>query len=336
MAKRIGTVIHGALGDCYEQLCVVKNIRTTNPGGKWIGFFAVKERLEAMRHFELDMLDEVYGADQLPNVPVDEFYQFQINDIELRQELLDRLPDEIRNKFNFKTNILPWHVLRSIDYSKSGFGLELSQAGTSYLPLCCDLNGVTEALFTSKFTVGYLWRYRVGGGAVSPMFQKSQEWILRTKSELFNELIEKYNAHIIIAGMGKTSDSVPCEHNAAAAGVVAGEYQSKYTESRLNIPGDCCTYLKGLGYAAEMAIMSRCDLLLMMPSGFSEPLWMRRNTPAVLIDPPPVYLAKLWRHRMPFFNNLQLDYALYNITSHTKENVLKFLLRHKLLNRVSR
>lgn len=336
MSQRIGTIIHGAYGDCYEQLCAIKLLKLKHPEESWIGFFATRDRMEAMTHFKLDMLDEFYGPDEINTVPIDKFYQFQINDEELREELLDRLPQETRRKFDFSQNILPWHILRSFDYSRSGLGLELSETGAEYLPVCCELNGLSDELFAKKFTVGYLWRHRGKQGAVSPLFQKSREWILRTKSELFNELIDNYNAHIIIAGMGKPVAPLSGEINQAqqASGVLEGEYRAKYTDARLDLPDDSCTYLKGLGYAAEMEIMSRCDLLLMMPSGFSEPLWMKRKNPMLLMDPPPVYMAKLWKNRMPFFNNLQIDYAFFNLfVQHNKSNVLKFLVQHNLLSK---
>lgn len=331
--KRIGTILHGALGDYYEQLCSIKIMKTSMPEAKWIGFFAVKERMDAMVHFDLSMLHEVYSAEEIERVDVDEFFQFQIKDIELTEDILDHLPDKIREKFDLNTNILPWHTIRSFDFTISGLSLELSETGKAYLPLCYSLNKVTEELLNSKFTVGFLWRYRSKGGAVNPLFQRSKEWILKTKSELFNELITKYNAHIIIAGMDKgeqpSGDILDAQK---VAGVVNGEYKSKFTNDTFDTPSDHCTYLKGLGYAAEMEIMSRCDLLLLMPSGFSEPLWMRHCNKVLVMDPPPVYMAKIWRNRMPLFNNNKLAYAWFNtFTPHTKDNVITFLERNSLL-----
>jgi len=331
--KIIGTIIHGALGDCYEQLIAIKINKTLITNTKWIGFFAVKERMDAMVHFNLEMLDEFYQIEEIGNVNVDEFYQFQIKDIELRTGVLDHLDDNVRAKFDFEKNILPWHTLRSFDYAKGGLSLELSDTGKSYLPLCCRLNNVSDELFITKFTIGFLWRYRSKGGAVNPLFQRSKEWILKTKSELFNELIDKYNAHIIIAGMDKGEQlSGEMLEAQKVAGVVNGEYKSKFTSDALDIPSDGCTYLKGLGYAAEMEIMSRCDLLLLMPSGFSEPLWMRHSNKVLIMDPPPVYMAKIWRNRMPLFNNKKLAYAWFNtFIPHTKDNVIAFLKRNLLL-----
>lgn len=329
----LGTIIHGALGDCYEQLCAIKLLKLTMPDTKWIGFFAVSERMDAMVHFKLDMLDEVYKIDVIESVHVDKYFQFQIKDAELNDEVLNRLSNKLRIKFDFKNNILPWHVLRTIDYENGGIKLELSEIGKTYLPICCDLNNVSDEVFNSKFTVGFLWRYRVKGGAVNPLFQRSKEWILKTKSELFNELIDKHNAHIIVAGMDKGSAQTNEITNAQkVAGVVSGEYNSKYTNDTLEILSDNVCYLKGLGYAAELEIMSRCNLLLLMPSGFSEPLWMKHSEKVVLIDPPPVYMAKLWRNNMPFFNNNKLYYRWFNtFTPHTKSNVLKFLYKNSLL-----
>lgn len=337
MSRRIGTIIHGAFGDCYEQLCAIKLLKSNKRDVHWIGFFATRDRMDAMIHFSLDFLDEVHPADDIQKVPVDEYYQFQVKDEELRRDILYQLPRELLRRFNIKDNILPWSHLKSIDYTKTGISLDLSEAGRRYLPTCYSLNGISEELFSNKFTVGYLWRHRAKGGAVNPLFQKPKEWILQTKSDLFNELIHTYNAHIIIAGMGKEQRLSHEVSNALhTAGVLQGEINCKFTDARLDIPDTSATYLKGLGYAAEMEIMSRCDLLLMMPSGFSEPLWMKRNNPVLLLDPPPVYMAKLWRHRMPFFNNHQIDYAVFNmLVQHNKSNVITFLERHDLLRKRS-
>lgn len=334
---RIGTVIHGALGDCYEQLCAIRILRAhVTTGDRWIGFFDDPNRLQAMLHFELDMLDEVHADESMAEVPVDRFYQFQVRDPELRENLLDRLPEHIKTKFDTTQNLKPWHVIREHDYGSSGLGLALSAAGRRFLPTCMTLNQVDPQLFGRTFTVGYLWRYRQGGGAISSKFQRPAEWILRTKSELFRRLIDTYGAHVFICGMNQSraiaaQSEVPMDVLREGA-FVEGEMRSKYAEHRLDLPASSTTYLRGLGYAAEMAIMARCDLLLMMPSGFSEPLWMLRRPPVVLLDPPPHYLAKLHWNRMPLFDNNRPDSALFHaLVPHTAGNVLSFLRWRKLL-----
>jgi hypothetical protein len=44
--KRIGTIIHGALGDCYEQICAIKVLKDKGKLGKWIGFFVDERQLK--------------------------------------------------------------------------------------------------------------------------------------------------------------------------------------------------------------------------------------------------------------------------------------------------
>ena len=156
--KIIGTIVHGALGDCYEQLCAIKILRASDKSAKWIGFFAVKERLAAMRHFELNMLDEVYLADAITTVNVDKYFQFQINDIELRRDVIDQLSANIKNKFDLTKNIKPWHAIRSRDYNKSNLELDLSQIGKDYLPICAKESSVDMDMFGKRVTIGYLWR----------------------------------------------------------------------------------------------------------------------------------------------------------------------------------
>jgi len=332
--KRIGTIIHGALGDCYEQLCVIRGLRQKDPDNRWIGFFAVKERLDAIRHFKLDMLDEIHLASHIPQVTVDYFYQFQVKDDELRRDIIDVLPEDIRSKFDLKCNRKPWSHIRSHNFKLTGLGLELSDVGKNYLPVCFKENGIDPAIFGRNFTVGYLWRYRSPRGAVKGYFQQSKDWIIHTKSKLFRRLIDEYDAHIFICGMNKDKKviaSMPKEI-LAEAGFVEGEYRCKFAEERLDLPRDRCVYLKGVGYAAEMEIMSHCDLLLMMPSGFSEPLWMKKKAPVVLVDPPPDYMLKIAWNRMPLFSNLiPRFFYCNNFVRHTADNIIDFLNQQKLL-----
>jgi len=153
MGKRIGTIIHGALGDCYEQLCAIRKLRKTNPDCRWIGFFAVKERMYAMSHFKLDMLDEMHLAGEIPQTAVNYFYQFQIKDDELRRNNIDILPKDIKSKFDLRRNIKPWHFIRAHDFKRGGMELELSDAGKGYLPLCFNENGIDPAIFGRNFLI---------------------------------------------------------------------------------------------------------------------------------------------------------------------------------------
>ena len=336
--QRIGTIIHGAIGDCYEQLCAVKKIREKNRNDRWIGFFAVKERFAAMRHYNLDMLDEVYLAEDMTKVDIDYFYQYQVYDGELQQDIITHLPGEIKAKFDLKVNRKPWHAIRGHNFNRSGLELELSDVGKGYLPFCMEKNRVNPGFFNrSGLTVGYLWRHRCrDAGAVRGYFQRPLDWMIRSKSELFSRLIDEYDAHILIGGMRKNStivSSIP-EEMLNLGGFVKGEYFGKFYNQGLNLPEEKCTYLQGIGFAAEVEIMSRCDLLLMMPSGFSEVLWMKRKTPVLLMDPAPVYMAKIWYNRMPLFDNFSPAYAYYNtFLKHSADNVMKFLKKRKLMKK---
>lgn len=325
MQGRVGTIIHGALGDCYEQLCCLKLLKEKFCNSvEFIAFFVVADRLEAMQHFKLDMLSEIYHVDEINNVDIDYFHQYQINDIELNELVFSQLGEDLKKKFNFTSNIKPWLELREHDYSIKGLSLELSEAGKQYSAVCDSLNAIDNSLFDDKFTVGYLWRYRKGG-AIKPYLQRSSEWILNSKSSLFNLLIDNYNAHIFVCGMGKDEQNISAI-NSAHSGVVKGEYLSKYSSDKLEIPEENSTYLKGLGFAAELYLMSRCDLLLMMPSGFSEPLWMMQGAPTVMVDPPPVYVAKLWWNRMPFFDHDMISGKIFNtLLPHTPSNIIRYL-----------
>ncbi len=326
--KRVGTIIHGALGDCYEQLCSIKKIKKDNES--WIGFFAVDNRLDAMKHYKLDMLDEVYLADKITEVDIDYFYQFQINDPELKEKILDKLPINIRRKF--KKHNLPWNIIEKHNFARSGLSLDLSEIGKRYLPICMKENNIDPSIFDKKVTIGYLWRYRTKKGAIKGFFQKSEKQIIKTKSDLFNKLIEIYDAHILICGMNKQSISTLTDNIKNKGAFVNGEHNAKYTTKSLNIPSESCTYLKGIGFAAETEILSKCDLVIGMPSGFTEVLWMKRKNPVILSDPPPHYLLKLWKNKMPLFDNNKLTYKIYNtFTKQTAKKVIRFINKQGFL-----
>ncbi len=331
MTRTIGTILHGALGDCYEQLSAIKQIRNTRGDTKWIGFFKDNRQKLIMSHYNLNMLDEVCGIDEILSRSVDEFFQFQIKDNELR--FIHDFPESIKIKFNFKTNIKPWQSIREYDFREKNYALELSDLGKEFYPECMMLNNISDDLFKKNITIGYLWRYRNSSqDAIRPYFQSSAQAILKSKSDLFNRLIQEYNAHIIIAGMNRERHDGDTLKTLEKNGFEAGSYRDKYTEARLDIPNDKCTYLKGLGFAAEAEIMSKCDLLIMMPSGFSEVLWLMQKNPVLLVDAPPMYLLKLLYNRMPLFNNLSFDYFMYNnFTKHSSKNVLSFIKKHRFV-----
>ena len=328
--KIIGTIIHGALGDCYEQLCAIKILRHNLVNSKWIGFFAVKDRMIAMQNYNLDMLDEVYFFTDIVNISVDTFYQFQIDDDELKSTVIYSLPDNVRNKFDFSHNIIPWSIIKNFDYSRNGLKLNISNIGQENLRCCFSANNIDLSIFKDKFTVGYLWRYRKFGGAIKPYFQKSIDSILKNKSDLFNKLISQYNAHIIVAGMSYEEGNEEIRNIRIKGGVVQGEIKSKFSTYKLNIPRKNVTYLKGLGYASEMEIMSYCDIIIVMPSGFSEPLWMRREKPVFLVDAPLHYIMKLYINGMPFFKDNGIWYIISDLIYLNNTNIYLNYTKQKM------
>jgi hypothetical protein len=114
--------------------------------------------------------------------------------------------------------------------------------------------------------------------------------------------------------------------------VLLGEISAKFASETLDIPEEHVTYLSGDGYASEMEIIANTDIQIVMPSGFSEPLWMRNGKRTLLVDPPPVYLLKLMKYRMPLFDNTHLASFYYNnLKKHASATVYKELQRRQLL-----
>ncbi len=154
--KRVGTIIHGALGDCYEQILCLMKYKQAHNDISLIAFFAVENRLRAFQHFDLSVFDQVYLAKDISRISVDEFYQFQINDAELLEEIIDKLPPEIQEKFDFKKNILPWDVLKKHNFSTTNpLELKLSDKGKCYYRTALNLNDIDESLFKKKSVLGF-------------------------------------------------------------------------------------------------------------------------------------------------------------------------------------
>jgi hypothetical protein len=97
---------------------------------------------------------------------------------------------------------------------------------------------------------------------------------------------------------------------------------AKFPEYGLDLPQQFSTHLKGLSWALELEILSRCTLCVANPSGFSEALWIKRGGGVLLVDPPPHYLAKaLWR-RVPLFNLQSASGVLSAVTSRWEQPAL--------------
>ena len=327
MGHRIGTILHGALGDCYEQAVCFKEYKKTHPSDKLIAFFAVNNRYKAFRHFDLSFFDEVYMVKDIVDVNIDRFYQFQIKDSELHNDILNRLPNSIKQKFDFTKNLLPWTFIRKHDFAKSPLSLELSIRGRKYLEFAKKVNEIEDNIFNHNFTVGFLWRYRQKG-KIDSFGQYPKKTVFKNMNDLVNTLVVRYQAYILVCGMNRGElEKLDCYNEIVEeAGLALGERRNTFADFKFEVHDDHITYLKGVGFAVELEIMSKCDLLITMPSGFSEALWMKQKQPVVMIFPPLKYLLKLWRRRMPFFDNSTWRGRWYNMfTFHSASNVIKHL-----------
>lgn len=317
----VGSILHGAYGDYYNQLVSLKHLKRQNPAQRLILFFASEHRRKELGVFDLSFADEIHPVKALTDIPVDRFFQFQVRDEELREEVLAHLPHEILTKIDPRTNRKPWSILRKIDFSDPEAEIGLSEEGRERLPDCYRENELDEVDFESQFTVGFLWRYRGAGGAISPRFMPSEEFVRESMAALLSRLIEQYDARVLVCGMNvKVTDENRFRIDA------------KYSESDLGLDPTRCRYLKGLSWGLELEIVRRCSLCLLMPSGFSEALWMKRRRATVMVSPPPDYVMRLLWNRMPLFNVLKPRELFFESRlPHTPTRVMQYLTRANLL-----
>jgi len=272
--------------------------------------------------FDLSFADEVHPAAEICHVPVDHFLQFQIRDGELNEFILSKLPKEVLAKFDMARVLKPWSFVRTI-YRRcpEDCDIPLSAVGVERLPGCFRDNGLDEARFPDGFTVGFLWRYRRPGGHFSTKSQTPLDVIFRTKSELFTELVREHGAKIVVAGMNLKVTEENRERT-----------DCKYTERKLDVPEEACVYLKGLNWGLELEIMRRCSLCIVMPSGFSEALFMKRRGGTVLVDAPRSYVMRSVLNHTPFVNVGDIRNLVFCLRQpHTSGRVMKYLRARGLL-----
>lgn len=317
----VGSILHGAYGDYYEQLVCLKHYKKMRPGVRLVAFFASEHRREAFKVFDLSFIDEVHPASALGHVPVDRFHQYQVRDGELQAEILDGLEPDLLAKIGPDVQRKPWRELKSIDLHDPEADVSLGDVGRDLMPWCLRENGLEEASLDARRTVGFLWRYRGPTGAVSSRLQPPEARVRDEMGKLLRALIDEHGFEVIISGMRlETTDEN--RHRIDA----------KYTKAALDLPTDRVTYLKGLGWGLELEIFRRCSLCLVMPSGFSEALWMKRRAPTIMIASPPHYLAKLIYNRMPLFNvQKPRELAFQLLGSHHSRSILSRLRRERLV-----
>jgi hypothetical protein len=189
-----------------------------------------------------------------------------------------------------RNNRMPWKYLRSILPLAPCDQLGLAESGRRALPELMQQCSIPSTIFNGP-TIGFLWRHRAPGGAIKPILQADARQLTEKYSRLFRRLIGTYGCHVLICGM-KVHRTPENMHRIDA----------KYPEYGLNLPDEFATHLKGLSWALELEVLSRCTVCVVNPSGFSEALWIKRNSGVLLVDPSLHYLAKAMWHRMPLFN----------------------------------
>lgn len=316
----VGSVLHGAYGDYYEQMVCLRALQRRRPDLKIFQFYGSESRRRELAVFDTSYAEADLPATAIDTTPVDAFVQFQIHDQDLHREVLDHLSAKTRAKFDYQHNLKPWAVLRDIYRpGETTCDLGLSPLGQARLPACMEQNGLDPHVFTRP-TIGFLWRYRQPGGPIAARGQASEQQVLRTKSELLARLAAEYGATVIVAGMGVRTTEQNRERT-----------DGKFTERRLTLSDASTVYLRGLSWGLELEILRRCTICIVMASGFSEALLMKRRGPTVLIDPPPMYCLKLWRNRMPLFGAMRPSHAWFYLRPHSAQRVLSFMRRHGYL-----
>gem|GEM_PF-1298433 len=283
--KTVGTILHGAYGDYFEQLLCISDLASKNNNHEFIIFFANKYRMKEFSKLDYPFASKTLHVSEIKNNPIDIFYQFQINDKELQEEVFKKLPPETLSKFDFECNLLPHVYMRYI--TQKPFQLLFNDKG------CESIEKIKETLpsnFFDSLTIGFMWRYRKKGGAIKPYLMPSEETLVEKYSALFKYVVEELNCNVLIAGMNvKTTDENRFFVDA------------KFPEFALNYHHEKVCYLPGKSWLAEVEVLSKCDIVICNPSGFSEAIYLLGKD-CILVDPPLDYLLKMLKNRAPVFN----------------------------------
>lgn len=293
MGKIVGSILHGAYGDLYEQALCLKHFVATHPGVELRLFAATPVRLDSFSAVDLSfaLSFELWTAiESRPEIA--EFFQFQVQDRELRSDVVDRLSPSVRAKFDLETNHLPWDYMREhkLIPEHDAFTLPLNAKGRFQLGDILNRTGAPHDIWTRP-TISFLWRYRKGAGAIRSFGQKSEQQMVTEYSRMFRQLIEETDCHVLVFGMNIVTTDTNRERT-----------DNKYPPFGLELPPSHVTYFKGLSWPIELEIASLATVCCGHASGFTEGLWLKRGRDTVLMDAPPHYLAKIAYHRMPLFD----------------------------------
>jgi hypothetical protein len=286
--QKLATILHGAYGDYFEQLLCFVDLAEKYPQHTYHLFFANPYRMEEFLKLNLKFAKTLALHTEIENTDIDVFYQFQIFDVELKEEVLSNLSRETLSKFDFKHNLLPHIYMRSMqDKKQKRFTLTFNQKGEqSYNDIGSTL---TKDFFKNK-TIGFMWRYRSAQGAVSPKFMPNENVLKDKYSTVLEQAIKQWDCNVLVAGMKvKTT-----EENRFIV-------DAKFPEYGLNFKHDNLHYLPGKGWLAEVELIAQCDIVICNPSGFSEAIFLKGKE-CIVVDPPLHYVLKTIKNRFPLFN----------------------------------
>jgi len=295
MPKTVGSILHGAYGDYYWQATCLKLLAQRNPAVRIRLYGAAPARMEALRQFDLSFADSFEPWQALLGGPApDEFLQYQVQDPDLTRDVLGQLPPEILARLDRQRNRVFYRDLRPHWPLGPKDRLRLSPAGLQETERVMRACGLGPDFFARRPTLAFLWRYRRSTSAISPLLQPPEEECVRKYSEAFGRLIENYDCHVLATGMKLVTDDTNRKR-----------VDAKFATYGLDLPPERCTYLKGLGWAADLEILSRCTVAAGMASGFSEALDAHRGGGVLLLDPPIVYALKMLKYRIRLFGHME-------------------------------
>jgi len=284
----IATILHGAYGDYFEQLLCIVDLAKKNPENNYLLFFANSYRMTEFLKLDLSFAKVIALTNKIEENEIDRFYQFQVLDTELKEEVLGKLSSKTLKKFDLVNNLLPHIYMNTIQERKiKRFTLPFSESGiASYENI---RNQLPADLFKGK-TIGFMWRYRSANGAVNPMFMPSEDALKNKYSEVLKSAINQWGCNVLVAGMKvKTT-----EENRFIV-------DAKFPEYGLNFAHDNLHYLPGKGWLAEVELISQCDIVICNPSGFSEAIFLKGKE-CIVVDPPLHYVLKTVKNSFPLFN----------------------------------
>ncbi len=316
MAEVVASILHGAHGDYYQQSMCLKHMKKQNPDLRLKLFFAMQHRYEVFKVLDYSFAEHVGMWTDLAEQSFDRFHQFQVLDPELQEDVLDRLPPEVLERLDRRTNHLPWRYLPRLFPPGPDDMLSLNQPGREMLAREMAAKGIDQETF-ARPTIGVVWRFRGAGGAVHPFLQPPAEVMRRKYSRALGRLIREFDCNVLICGMNLEMDD--------QARIIL---DNKFPPYGLDLPAERTIYVNGLNFIINAEILSRCDVCLVHSSGFSEYVYMRKGGDMFLVDTPASYLLKMIKYRLPFFDYFApRTFVRQWLRPHSEDRIHRWLAR---------